>query len=128
METSTTSRVVVCVTREKHQQRQILVQQHPLSTAGSYQLALPGTELRPGEHPAEAAFRVLNQVIEQDSCPMFHKLAQVALDDSICHVFQTSPEQELPEDICGFEWRAQSEASSLLDSDGVWLTALSRLE
>jgi len=128
METSATGRVVVCVTREKHQQAQILMQRRPLSPAGSYQLALPGTALQPGEHPAEAAFRVLSQAIEQDSCPMFHKLAQVALGDRICHVFQTAPEQELPEDIWGYEWRAQSEASSLLGSDEVWPTALSRLK
>ncbi len=128
MESSETDRVVVCITREKHDQAQILVQQSTVTDQSAPRLALPGTDLMPGEHPAEAAFRILNHTVEQDVCPVFHKLAQVPSPGGVCHVFQTAPEKELPEQIRGYEWRAQSELPGQLEPGHAWPAALSRLD
>lgn len=123
MPNPTPERVAVCLTRTKNEVSELLVQREEHRQGAS--AGLPETQLLPNEHPAEAAWRLLKDAFDRDSCRTFHKLAQVATEDGSYHVFQSGLDEELPEPLSPLIWLEQGLATAKLDT--AWHSTLTKL-
>lgn len=97
------------------------------------QMTVPADLLAPGEHPCEAAFRVVQEVTGFDCFFSFHKLRVLVLFNPTTnrferyHFFQTGPEEDLPEQLQHNEmvstWHPISQTQALI-SFSPWVGAV----
>ena len=85
--------VRVLVTRGTDAAVEVLVHEGPSGISALY------GDVLPGEHPTEAAFRVAAAGTGHDVFFTFRKLGESRVGDVVCHIYQTSPEVELPDEM-----------------------------
>jgi len=117
--------VGVCVTRHQDGERQILV-----GTSGHELWIMPTVVLAQGEHQAEAAWRATQAIAPESSFLTFRRLASLAAtsdsEGSVLHIFQTTPEEDLPDLDGSYRWLSYQLAAPRLPAP--WPAALARLD
>ena len=116
-------RVAVYVTRLKHNEAQLLLERPAFQQKAN--LSLPETGLLPGEHPAEAVWRLVRDIFDQDSCRAFHKLGQIDFDATSYHVFQAGLDEDHLEPNLPLQWLEHELAAETLAQP--WRDTLAKL-